>query len=535
MTAVSTPTVPGATAPAPPLPNRRRWWALGVLGLCTLVLNLDLTVLSVGLTTISRELHASTAQLQWMTAAYSLTMSGLMLASGALGDRWGRKRVLLTGLVLFGLASLGGAWSPNADGVIVARALMGIGASVVMPLAMSLLRTMFEPREQGRAIGIWTASVALGMPLGPIIGGLLLDHFWWGSIFLLNAVAVAIAVPLGAIMFEESRNPAHERIDLFGIALSAAGVAALTYGLIKAQDGWTAVSSLGWIAAGVALLAVFVATQHRATSPLVNLTLFREREFSGAVTVLVLSIFAMLGVLFVVPLYLQGVLGFRPLAAGLRLLPLAAGVLVSSVTADRAVRWFGPRWVVCGGMVLSAGGLGLLSLLTPSSGTPLIAAGLALAGGGMGFAMSPTMAVALSTIPRQTAGSASAVINAIRNVGGVLGVAVVGSAVSTLYTHDLPKSVDQLPPGAAGAVHDSVALVSKVAATMGGSSGAALREAAFHAFTDGMGIVLLACAGVALLTGTIAAAILPGRTPAAEKARPTAHKPSADQPAGIAS
>ena len=508
---MSSPSTAAAPTPVVTAPNRRRWWALGVLGLCTLVLNLDMTVLSVGLTTISRDLHASTAQLQWMTAAYSLTMSGLMLVAGLLGDRWGRKRVLLAGLLLFGLASLLAAWSPNADGVIVARAVMGAGAAVVMPLAMSLLRTMFEPREQGRAIAVWTASVALGMPLGPIVGGLLLDHFWWGSIFLLNVVSVAIVVPLGAVLFEESRNPAPGRIDLPGIALSAAGVAALTYGLIDAQAGWTRASALGWIAAGLVLLAGFVAGQRRAASPLVGLGLFRNRNFSGALTVLVLSIFAMLGVLFVVPLYLQGVLGYRPLDAGLRLLPLAAGVLVASLTADRLAGRLGPRWAVCAGMTTAAAGLGLLSLLGPASGTVLIAAGLAATGAGMGLSTAPAMAVAMAVIPRETAGSAAAAINAIRNTGGVLGVAVVGSAVSTLYLHRLPDSVNQLPPAAAGAVRGSVARVAEVAGAVGGAPGAALRAAASAAFTDGMSLVLLACAAVALLTAAIAAAILPGR------------------------
>jgi EmrB/QacA subfamily drug resistance transporter len=491
-------------------PNQRRWWSLGVLGLSVLVLSMALTVLGLALAPISRDLHASTADLQWVSVAYNLTMVGLMMLAGAVGDRLGRKRVLLAGLSLYGLTSVAAAWAPSVGWLIGYRAIMGIGGAVVMPMAMSLIRSMFGPSEQGLAIGVFSASVAAGMPLGPIVGGVLLEHYWWGSVFLLNAVVVGVTTPVAAALLPEHGSARRMRIDLAGVLLSAVGIGALTYGLIEAGSGWTEPAAVG-IVAGLVLTTAFAVWQSRTRQPLLDLALFTRAGFSGPVLVLVLAQFGLAGLMFVVPLYLQGVLDLTPLGAGLRMLPLALGVLVGSLTASRLTAWFGARLTVSAGLVTTALALGTLAGLTPHTGVLHLALGLLLGGLGMGLVTTPLTGIALATVPAEIAGSGSAAINATRQVGGVLGVAVVGSVVSARYVDLLPATVGQLPAAEAAAVRGSVARVAQVGQALGPGVRGAFQDAARLAFTAGMRPMLLTCAAIAVFAAAVCWWTVPGR------------------------
>lgn len=499
---------PAATAAAG-RSGSRRWWSLAVLSACVLVLNLDLTVLNVGLATISRELHAGTAELQWMVAAFQLTSAGLLLVAGVAGDRWGRKRVLLGGLAVFGVASLMGAWAPNTGVLIAARALMGAGAAVVPPLTLAIIPTMFSPDERGRAIGIWTAMISLGMPLGPIVGGLLLDHFWWGSIFLLNVVAVAALLPPALILLPESRSSDAGAVDLPGVALFTAGVAALIYGLIDAEQGWRSPATLGWIAAGIIVLAAFVARERIARRPLVDLALFRRAAFVWPVAATVMLPFSMMGLLFVVPLYLQGVLGRDALSTGIRLLPLAAMILIGSLLSDRLTRRLGARWAVGGALLLVAASYAVLSRLTPAGPDLLVVIGLAVFGLGAGIAQPPAMSLAVNALPRESVGSGAALLTAFRMVAAVFGTAVVGSVVSSLYVARVGPSLTGLAPGQADVVRSSIVNVTAIASRLGSGPGGALRAAAYDAFTGAMGTTLLACAAGAVVIAALFTLVLP--------------------------
>lgn len=488
--------------------SRTRWLGLAVLGLCVLVLNLDLTVLNVALAVIGRDLQATNGELQWINAAFLLTSVGLMLFAGAIGDRWGRRRTLLGGLLIFGVASVAGAWAGSPELLIASRAVQGAGVSVVMPMTMAIIPTMFGPREQGKAIGVWGGTVALGMPLGPIVGGLMLDHFWWGSVFLINVVTVIVAVPLALLWVRESRNPEPVRIDVPGVLLSVVGVGALVYATIEAQRGWSSPQTLGWFLAGVVVLAGFVLRQRTAPEPLVRLSLFAKAGFTWPLIVMNLIVFAAAGVLFLAPLYLQGVRGLDALETGLRLLPFAFTTLVGSLVSDRLATGVGARWGAAGGLVSIAAGLAALATVGPDSGDLVVYVAMGLVGLGVGLSQPAAMAVAVSSLPRDTVGSGSAVINSFRQLGGIFGVAILGTVVSALYTSSLPTSIDALPGAAAERLRASIANVLPVTGSLG-ERGAGVREAAFTAFTDGMSAVLICCAVVAVAAAVLAAIFLP--------------------------
>jgi EmrB/QacA subfamily drug resistance transporter len=490
----------------------RRWPALGVLGLCMLVLNLDTTIVNVALATLARDLHADTGQLQWITTAYLLTGAALMLLAGAIGDRVGRKRTLLGGLVVFALASVLGAWAPSAGVLIAARALMGVGSAVVMPMSLSIIPVLFPDEvERGKAIALWSATVVLGMPLGPIIGGALLGSFWWGSIFLINVAVIAVALPLGSWLLPESRSSRPGRIDAAGIALSVVGCAALVDGFIDAGGGWGRLPVLAWLAAGLALLAAFAVRQRTVSNPLIPLQVFRRAAFSAPMAAMVLMLLAMSGVLFVIPLYLQGVRGLDALATGLLLVPLALGALAASLASAGLVKVLGPKLIMTVGMTAVAAGLALLATLRAGSGDLIVCVGMALVGAGVGLAQPPAMNAAIGAFPADRVGSASGLINAIRQLASVFGVAVIGAAVASIYTARLAGRLAALSVPQGQQVTANVANVAAVAARLGTGPADELRAAAFAAFTHGTGIVLACCAAVALLAIAAVAAI-PGRS-----------------------
>jgi MFS transporter, DHA2 family, multidrug resistance protein len=518
--------------------SNRKWWALIAIAASVLVVGLDLTVLNLALPTIAADLHASTSDLQWVSDAYSLVLAAAMLPAGLLGDRFGRKKVLLIALVLFGISSAACAYATSTGELIAARAALGIGAAAIFPLSLSVIPVLFAPEERQKAIAIMASATFISFPIGPIVGGYLLDHFWWGSVFLINVPVVVLALIAVAWLLPESRSDQRARLDIGGVILSSAGLAGLTYGFIQAgQDGWTDATALGTIAAGVALLAVFVAWERRLTRraqagaagsrgtldggaslairPLIELRLFRSASFTWGTILATLVSFAMFGIFFAMPLYFQEVRGVNALGSGLRLLPMIGGMIVGMIGGTRLASprktADGPRppratakALVAIGFTLMAATLAAGATTKTSSGTGFAAAWFALFGLGLGLAMPQTMNAALSALSAERSGSGSALISALRQVGATLGVAVLGTVLASVYRSHL--TVTGLPAAAAAAARSSVVAGVRVAHAAGS---AALLEAARSAFVQGLDTMLWVCAGIALVSAILAVIFLP--------------------------
>jgi DHA2 family multidrug resistance protein-like MFS transporter len=485
----------------------RRWWVLGALVVILLAVSLDLTALNVALPTLSAELHASTGALQWIVASYTLVSATLLIPAGLLGDRYGRKKVLLGGIMVFLLASVLATYASNPGTLIAARTLMGIGSAVITPLAMSVLLVVFPKEEQAKALAAWAGASVLGLPLGPIIGGYLLDRFWWGSIFFINIPVCALALVLGAVLIPESRSATTPRPDYTGLALSTGGLGALVYGAIEqAEYGWGDVRVWGVMAAGVVLVAAFVAWTRRAARPLVDLGLFRDRRFTGGALPATLLTLALFGVLFVTPQYFQGVLGTDALGSGLRLLPLIGGLLVTSRLSPRLVGRYGAALVIAGGGVVMAAGMVLGAFSDAGTGYGTAAAWLTVTGLGMGLVLPASMTAAMSALSAERAGVGSAVLMTIRLVGGAFGAAVLGSLLASGYRSHV--DVSGLPPAAAGVAGDDVGGGIEVARRL--HDGGLLRSA-HSAFVHGMDLTLAVGAGIMLLAALLAVILLPRR------------------------
>ncbi|GAA2421632.1 DHA2 family efflux MFS transporter permease subunit [Actinomadura vinacea] len=501
--------------------DARRWWGLGALSLALLTLGFDLTILNVALATLSEQLDASTSELQWIVDSYALVFAALLLPAGLLGDRFGRKRLLLAGLALFGAGSLAGALVDGAGAVIAARAVMGIGAAVVMPLSMSMLPAIFPPEERTRAVAVWSASMALGLPLGPLLGGWLLEHFWWGSIFLVNVPMVVIGGIAVALLLPESRDPAAPRIDWAGSALSMAGLVALVYGVIEGPvRGWADPFTLGSIGGGAALLTAFALWERRAREPIMDMGLFRERRFVWALIAGVLGTVVMAGVLFVLPQYLQVVQGNDVLGTGVRLIPMLAGLMLGGLVTERLIGTgrTGAKPIMVAGLFLLAAGFGLGALTEVGDGYPFTAFWLSVVGLGIGLTMVPAMDTVLSCLPENQAGRGSGLVQALRQTGGALGIAGLGSLVSSVYRDRFDPG--GLPPQAAETARDSIGGAAAVAARLGDTAALA---SARDAYVHGMSAALAVCALGTLAVAVLVAAFQPGR--GRERARPSADTP----------
>jgi EmrB/QacA subfamily drug resistance transporter len=417
-----------------------RWVALGVLCTSLLVIVVDNTIVNVALPTLVRELGADVSELQWVVDAYTLVFAGLLLLAGALGDRYGRRRTLLAGLLVFAAASTAAAFAGDVEMLIACRAVMGAGAAFIMPATLSLLVSVFEDeRERATAVGIWAATAGVGVALGPVAGGLLLDRFWWGSIFIVNVPLCALAIVVGRRVVPESRDPVARRLDWTGAALSGAGLLALVWAVIEApSDGWTSPAVLA--AGGVAVLAfgAFVLQQRRAAEPLLDVRLFRDPRFSAASATVMVLFFALFGFLFVATQYLQFVLGFSPTAAGVRVLPYAGAMIVFASVSAKLVERYGTRRVATLGMLLFAAGLAVAATIGADTGYGRLAFAFALMGTGMGLAGAPATESIMSSLPPSRANIGSAVNDTTRELGGALGVAVVGSVMASLYTEGIP-------------------------------------------------------------------------------------------------
>jgi EmrB/QacA subfamily drug resistance transporter len=484
---------------------------LGVTCLSVIVVTLDLTILNIALPAISAALHAGTGDLQWLVDAYSLVFAGVMLPAGMTGDRLGRKRLLLAGLAVFLAASLWCALSVSAGELIAARALMGLGAGIVFPLSLAVVSAAFGDDDRPTAIGILTAAIALALPLGPVLGGLLLQHFSWHSVFWINVPAAGLTLVVGAVLTPESRNPGAPSLDVPGALLSTGAVTCLVWGFINGPEhGWTAAPTLMLLAVSAVLLVAFGIRERRAAHPVIDPALFADKRFTwGTVATIAVSV-ALYGILFTLPQYLQSVLGEDPVGAALRLLPMMGGLLAGGAVASPVARASGTRVTVAAGLVMLAAGLGAVSQVRLDTGYAAVAAGLALCGLGTGVSIGAAMNVVMAAAGGDEAGIGASVNSALRNAAGAITVAAGGSVLSATYARDLRPALTALPAGDAATAQASITQAGVVATRLP-SGGPALRAAAGTAFLHGMSTVMLSCAAVAVAAIGTSLRYLPGR------------------------
>ncbi len=489
---------------------RRRWATLGVLSLSLVIIGLDNTILNVALPTLVRELGATQSQLQWMVDAYILVFAGLLLTMGALGDRFGRKRALTVGLVIFGLSSVAAAFADSANTLIAARAVMGVGGALIMPATLSIITNVFSGPERGRAIAAWAAVAGLGIILGPVLGGWLLENYWWGSVFLINVFVVAIAIALGFFLVPESKDPQATPLDPVGATLSIVGLVALVYAIIEAPSrGWTDPLVLGGFVVAAILIGVFLWWENRVEHPMLQLSFFENPRFSAASIAITLVFFAMFGTVFLNTQYLQFVLGYSPLEAGFRVMPVATMIVAAPLSARFAER-FGTKRVVTTGLVIVALAMSILATITVDTGYGRVALALAILGAGMGTAMAPATESIMGSLPLAKAGVGSAMNDTTRQIGGALGVAILGSILASSYSQAMAPVVANLPAEAAEVAGDSVGGAMAVANQIG-EAGARLADAASAAFIGGMEAAVWVAAGVALLGAVVTFLWLPAR------------------------
>ena len=497
---------------------RRRWIILGVLITSLLAIVLDNTVLNVALKTIAEPtvgLGASQSQLEWAINSYTLVFAGLLFTFGVVGDRIGRKRMLMVGLAAFGLFSLVTAYSQSPDQLVWARAAMGLAAAAVMPQTLSIISNVFDPAERPRAIGIWAVAVGIGIAIGPIVGGLLLAHFWWGSVFLINVPVTAVSVAAIALLVPESKNPDPGRIDYVGVLASIVGLVLVVYGIIQGGDkgSWVHLDVLGPMTAGVAVLAFFAWYEARIRYPSLDVRLFRDARLSSAIGALSLVFFGMLGALFFLSFYLQSVRGYTPLKAGTFSLAFAVAQMLMAPRSPALVRRFGAKSVVAAGLLLVTVALASYQLLTTTTPIWVLAVAFFIQGAGMGLVMPPSTEAVMSVVPRQRAGAGSALTNTARQVSGALGVAVLGSVLAQVYRSQLSPHLGNLPAAARDAATGSITASQAVAARLG-PAGGELARFADSSFVHAMHVTTLISAAITLLGALIVMRWMPGRATA---------------------
>jgi EmrB/QacA subfamily drug resistance transporter len=471
---------------------QRRWYILGVLCTSLMVVTLANTSMNVALPTMSEALHLSASDQQWVIDAYSLVFAGLLFTAGTLGDRFGRKGFLQAGLLVFGAASAYATFFASSAGeLIVTRALMGVGGALVMPATLSILVNAFPSGERAKAIAIWTAVAGGGGAAGLLLGGWLVEHFWWGSTFAMNIPVVAVSLLIGARLLPRSKDPHPGRLDPLGALLSMAGISLLVLGLIEAPHwGWGSTTTLLTLAASIAVLAGFVLWELRVDEPMLDVRLFRNRNFGVSSLGITLVFLTMFGFFFVVSQLFQLVLGYGPFESGLRLFPLMPLLMVFTPMSPVLARRIGTRNLVTIGMLLTAGGVFILSFLHVDSSYLFVLSGMTVMAAGMGLTMTPMTDLIMSSVPREKAGMSSAMNDTTRELGGALGVAILGSILASGYASHLGGAVDGLPAPAAATARESLGGALAVGQQLGGSAGQALVEAARSAWTSGLHLSL---------------------------------------------
>ncbi len=500
----------------------RRWVILGVLCLSLFISVLDDTIMNVTLPSLVRQLGATTSQLQWIVDAFALVFAGLLLAAGSLADRFGRKPALLTGLALFaGFSALGAAASTSGQ-LIAARALMGIGAALIFPTTLAILSNVFtDAKERAQAIGIWSAVTGAAVALGPIAGGFLLEHFWWGSVLLINVPICAIAIFLGWKILPNSKDADAPRLDIGGLILSIVAVGTLVYTVIEGpQVGWASNRTfIGFAIAAVAGLA-FVIWEHGSEHPMLDIAVFSNARFSAASASITAAFFALFGFIFTVTQYLQFVKGYNTLETGVRTLPFAVATGLAAPLAVKTVRKVGTKYVVAAGLATMAVGFVVTATFAATTSYTTIAASMVLLGGGLGLIMAPATESIMGSLPTEKAGVGSAVNDTTRQLGGTLGVAVIGSLFASAYGDKLTSGLrGLLPDGALTAARSSIGAAYAVADAAPPDARPLIRRAASDAFLTGFSRGAIVTAGVAVVGSVIALAFLPAHTDNAQAAR----------------
>jgi EmrB/QacA subfamily drug resistance transporter len=496
------------------------------------MISLDNTILNVALPSIVRSLHATSSELQWIVDAYAVVFGGLLLTLGALGDRVGRKWVFMGGLVVFGAGSALAAWSQSPDRLIAARAVMGVGAAALMPSTLSILSNVFVgERDRARAIGLWSGTAGLGIAVGPILGGLLLVHYWWGSVFLVNVPIAAAGLVATALLVPNSKNPSAQRSDPVGSVLSILGLGLLLWGLIEAPNqSWTAAPILAAFVGSALAIAAFVFWERRSTHPMLPMRFFRNRRYSAAIAALALVLFALLGMFFVMTQYLQFCLGFSPLKTGIAISPVALVLLVVAPLSVRAVRYMGTKPVVACGLLLVSVGLGLLSGTTVHDTYRDALPWFLLMAAGVGLTLAPSTDSVMGSLPKEEAGVGSATSDTSMQVGGALGVAVLGTALTIRYQNYMAPLLanQQIPTAVRQVILGSLGGALAVAQRVPGSRGDALAGAARHGFISGMDLGLIIAAVIVGIAGLVVLVALPNRpkSPASPQRNPSSGETS---------
>ena len=412
----------------------RRWWILTVLCFSLLVIVLDNSILNVAIPTIIRDLQATNSQLQWIVDSYTIVFAGLLLTAGAMGDKFGRRKALQLGLVIFGFGSLLAALSATANELIFTRALMGVGAAFIMPATLSIITNVFPPQERAKAIGIWSGVAGLGAALGPLTGGFLVEHFYWGSVFLVNIPIVIVGLIAGIFLIPESKDPAAPRLDPVGAVLSIAALSLLLFAIIEAPTkGWLEPMILGIFICGLLFGAAFVLWERKVSHPMLDMSFFRNPRFSAANGAITVVFFAMFGSIFLLTQYFQFVLGYSPLETGVRMVPFALTLMVVAPTSSQVVKRFGTKLTVATGLVVVTAALATMAFLEVDSSYAQIVWRLMLLAVGMGLTMAPSTDSVMGSLPLGKAGVGSAVNDTTRQVGGALGVAIIGSVLASVY------------------------------------------------------------------------------------------------------
>ncbi len=483
---------------------KKRNWTLGVLSIALIIIGLDITVLNVAIPTLQNSLNASASGLQWIINAYILVFAGVLLTMGSLGDRFGRRLAFQTGLVIFGLASVGAAFSETTTQLIIARAGQGIGGALIMPSTLSVIVDVFPREERAKAIGIWAGVAAIGIPGGMIAGGWLLENFFWGSVFLLNVPVVLVALVGSVFLVPESRDPNAKTTDVIGALISMAALSSLIYAIIEApEQGWLSVVTLTGFALSLGFGALFVWYELRREHPMVDLRLFLNARLSASVGAIGIAFMAMLGMMFMLTQFLQFVQGYSPLDTGIRLVPMALGFMVGAPTSAILVAKLNARAVMTGGLFVVAVSVAGMSILDIDTTYWITGSLIFLMGLGMSNVMAPATDAVMAAVPEAQAGVGSALNDTIRQIGGALGVGIFGSILSSIYSSSMSDAVVGLGEGAAAAATNSIGAALQVAGSLAeGVAGDQLALASRQSFIDGTSVVYIV-AGVVALIGTV--------------------------------
>lgn len=490
--------------------HQRRWFTLIAICIAVTITSIDNTIMNVGLPSIVRGVGASQAQLQWLIDSYTIVFACLLLTMGAIGDKWGRHRTMMIGLVIFGGFSAIASQADSANALIICRGLMGIGGALILPATLAILTNTFDGKERSKAIGVWAAVAGIGVAAGPLLGGLLLDHFWWGSIFLINVPICVVAVVMGWLWVPPSKSSDRgHRLDPMGAFLSIVALVGLLYGIIEIPEkGWASPEVLVAVGAGVLFLAVFTWWELRSDHPMLDLNFFRNPRFSAASMTITINYFVMFGSTFLIVQYFQFILGYSPLKAGVMTAPVAVGLMLTSPQTHKFVARWGTTKVVILGLLICSGVMvcyGIESIIASDIGGIVVRA---IFGCGLALTATPATESIMGALPRDRAGVGSAVNDTTRQIGGALGVAVIGSLFAWRY-HASLSDLSGLPADAASAAQNSIGKAIQVAKTLPSEQAASLLENAKHAYVSGMRVGVWTCALILIGAAFLAAKFLP--------------------------